>query len=180
MTTDILIVELARYRTRLASKEECLRSELERVHTQIEAAELILQRHEWEDGGTAPEVETTDGAPTAPTAQDIAHCKSIMAGLREAARLGGGYIKVRPTAQLLIDSGLSEAKSTGNAAASIYQRLRNDKDWELHRSGVFRYLPFFASGVVEGQTEGEPENGSTVTLLACPDPLSETDRACPS
>ena len=177
MTTDTLIIELAKYRTRLVREEERLRSELECLRARMDATDLILQGHEWEDSGVAPEVGATDGAPTALTVQDIAGCGSIMTGLREVAKQSGGYVKVRPTARLLIESGLSKSTTIGSASASIYQRFRNDKEWELHKSGVFRYLPFFASGVVD---EAELENGSMATLLACPDSPSGAGRVDPN
>ena len=174
MTTDTLIIELAKYRTRLVSEEERLRSELECVHARMEAADLILGGHEWEDGGVTPEVGTTDGPPTALTAQDITDCPNIMAGLRKVAEMSGGYLRVRITARLLMDSGLSRSATIGSASASIYQRLRNNEDWELYETGLFRYLPYFAA-----QTEAELEN-SAMTLLACPDSFSGGGTVDPS
>ena len=74
------------------------------------------------------------------------HCDTQGAALAEIARRSGGYLRVRPAAQLLIDSGLTESEDLDVAGATVDHRMRKGKDWEYHDAGVYRFLPFFSGG----------------------------------
>ena len=53
-----------------------------------------------------------------------------------------GYLRYRTAARVVLEAGVSKAKSLENLATDILRQLRHSKDWESVSPGVCRYLPY--------------------------------------
>lgn len=168
-----VIAELTEYRQELVAQEASLQSELERVKRLIESTDMMLQDYprRRRSGKANPRTEVEpDGRPL--TVQDIAHCNTQMDAIREIAHLSGGYLRPRQAARLLIESRLTSSSSIDSVGATIYRRIKDKSDWERHRAGIYRYLPFFAQGA---------ESGDVSASCPCPaGPPFEIDMDGPS
>ena len=124
---------------------------LARINEHLRDLEMWVNLYEMYDGilGGLTHLTSAD-AERENLADEIAKCRNQREGVRRAAELQGGTVRVRDVARLIHESALSKG-SLSSVRSALLRYVKGSDEWEEMGGGYFRLV---GRGRVDGPRQG--------------------------
>lgn len=111
------------------------------------------------------------------TADDIAHCRTQRAAMREIATLSGGGANPTEAAAIIMEAGLTKSEKPGSLVSTLQKLLSDELEWEWIDYGVYKLREFEAPELEEIEDSEELAASSLSADAASLSPADFSERS---